>query len=84
MWRDQYGPGQRRRHDVWRNFGYENSYENNVCLSDYDGVGPFTFDLMSMSAYYRKQGGWRSIAVGRFGPGARPRRPELDARGPLA
>jgi hypothetical protein len=28
---------------VWRNFGYENNYENEVLLDEYGSIGPFTF-----------------------------------------
>ena len=29
---------------IWRAFGYENTYENDVKLSDYSGVWPFAFE----------------------------------------
>ncbi len=29
---------------TWRNFGYENTYEDKVGLDDYTTVGPFTFN----------------------------------------
>lgn len=32
---------------TWKAFGYENTYESDVRLSDYAGVGPFTFDAVS-------------------------------------
>jgi hypothetical protein len=30
---------------VWKTFGYENNYEENILLDDYKQLGPFTFDL---------------------------------------
>ena len=30
---------------VWKDFGYENDYEEKVLLDDYKQVGPYTFDL---------------------------------------
>ena len=30
---------------VWRDFGYENDYENNVRRDNYRDIGPFVFDL---------------------------------------
>jgi hypothetical protein len=30
---------------VWKNFGYENNYEENVLFDDYRQFGPFTFDF---------------------------------------
>lgn len=35
---------------VWEKFGYENTYEEEVLLDDYIGVGPFTFNA---AAYER-------------------------------
>jgi len=32
---------------IWKAFGYENTYESDVRLSDYAGLGPFTFDVLS-------------------------------------
>ena len=29
---------------VWKNFGYENTWEEKLELGDYTGIGPFTFD----------------------------------------
>ena len=29
---------------VWRDFGFENTYEQNIALNDYADVGPFSFD----------------------------------------
>ena len=31
----------------WRDFGYENTYEDKVNLDDYKTVGPLTFDAMA-------------------------------------
>jgi hypothetical protein len=30
---------------VWKDFGFENNYEENINLADYKGVGPFGFDF---------------------------------------
>jgi len=30
---------------VWKDFGYENSYEDNVLLDDYRQIGPYSFDF---------------------------------------
>jgi hypothetical protein len=35
---------------MWKNFGYENTYENDVKLSDYADVGPFAFDAAAYQA----------------------------------
>ncbi len=32
---------------IWKAFGYENTHERDVKLSDYADVGPFTFDAVS-------------------------------------
>lgn len=38
----------REKHTVvWQDFGYENTYEEQVLLNDYKGVGPFVFDGVS-------------------------------------
>jgi hypothetical protein len=29
---------------VWKDFGLQNNYDDNVALTAYQGVGPFTFD----------------------------------------
>ncbi len=31
---------------VWRDFGYENTYEDEVNLDDYQGLGPYIFDAL--------------------------------------
>jgi hypothetical protein len=31
---------------IWRDFGFENTYEPNIALGDYSGVGPFRFDAV--------------------------------------
>ena len=31
---------------VWRDFGYENTYEDEVNLDDYRGLGPYIFDAL--------------------------------------
>ena len=35
---------------VWKAFGYENTYDNHVKLSDYADVGPFAFDAAAYQA----------------------------------
>jgi hypothetical protein len=30
---------------VWKDFGYENNYEENVLFDDYRQIGPYTFDF---------------------------------------
>ena len=32
---------------VWKDFGFENNYEENIDLNEYKGVGPFVFDAVS-------------------------------------
>lgn len=41
-----------KEHDsvIWKAFGYENTYENDVKLSDYADVGPFAFDAAAYQA----------------------------------
>jgi len=29
---------------VWKDFGFENDYEENIRLDEYKHIGPFTFD----------------------------------------
>jgi len=29
---------------IWRDFGYENDYEDNIRLHEYQGVGPYSFE----------------------------------------
>jgi len=31
---------------VWKNFGYENNYEDHVLLDEYGSIGPFTFNAV--------------------------------------
>jgi hypothetical protein len=32
---------------IWRDFGFENTNEQNIVLNDYTGFGPFSFDAAS-------------------------------------
>jgi hypothetical protein len=32
---------------AWKDFGFENTYEKNVVLNEYKGIGPFVFDAVS-------------------------------------
>jgi hypothetical protein len=32
---------------IWKEFGFENTYEDNVMLAPYEGVGPFIFDAQA-------------------------------------
>jgi hypothetical protein len=47
---------------VWKDFGFENSYENHVALTPYDGIGPFVFDAVSYKRLFLQ--GIESLAKG--------------------
>ena len=39
---------------IWRDFGFENNYENIIQRTGFEGIGPFTFDDRSYDRTIRK------------------------------
>jgi hypothetical protein len=37
---------------IWKDFGLENTYEDNVVLAPYEGVGPFIFDAQAYEGLF--------------------------------